>query len=101
MDKRTRAAKEAELKALQDELAGADADDDVEVWVKDEKGRQTQLRGGHAKKWLKNLGLDDDDDQGDGTDPEGPDDDDTDPEPPKTKMRDRFFAPAGTTPKAS
>jgi hypothetical protein len=44
--------------------------DDVELWVKDQNGRETKLTGSYAKKWLKNLGLEDDEPQGDEGDPE-------------------------------
>lgn len=61
----------AEQQRQLDELTAlADAPDgDVEeLYVKDEKGRETRLTGAHATKWLKNLGLVDDDDAGDAGD---------------------------------
>jgi hypothetical protein len=48
----------AELQAL------AEApDDELELYVKDERGRETRLTGSHAQKWLKTLGLGDDDEE--------------------------------------
>lgn len=66
-----------EIQAQIDQLtAQLDQDDDTELWVKDEKGRETKLTGAYAKKWLKNLGLEDDpepegegDEGGEGADP--------------------------------
>jgi hypothetical protein len=64
----------AQIAALQAEL---DADDagSVELWVKDEHGRETKLTGDMAKRWLKKLGLDDEPDPagdgGDGGDGQG------------------------------
>ena len=51
------AAQLAELQAL----AEAPDDPELELYVKDENGRETRLTGSHAQKWLKNLGLGDDD----------------------------------------
>lgn len=61
---------EAQIAALQQQL---EADDGLTLVVEDERGRKTHLSGPHAKRWLKNLGLDDDEGaapEGDG-DPEG------------------------------
>lgn len=70
-----RAELEAELAALD----AADADD-VELWVRKD-GVETKLTGGHAKKWLENLGFTDD---GDGDDEDGDEDgDEEDPAPAK------------------
>jgi hypothetical protein len=63
---RSRDEIQQQIAALQAELDGGD---DLELWVKDEKGRETRLTGAHAKRWLAKLGLDDDggdQDQGDG-----------------------------------
>jgi hypothetical protein len=49
-----------ELESAPDDAGGGD----VELWVKDEHGRETKLTGAHAKKWLKNLGLEDDEPAG-------------------------------------
>lgn len=51
----------------------------LELWVKDEKGRQVQLTGTRARKFLAQLGLDDD--EQDPTDP-GEGDADADPADP-------------------
>jgi hypothetical protein len=45
------AATLAELERLRDAQDG----DDVEVYVRDEKGRETRLTGAHAQRWLTNL----------------------------------------------
>ena len=83
MPKTSRADIEAQIEALQNQLA---ADDGRELVVEDEKGRKTTLRGADARRWLTRLGLDDDDDQGDDDDGE-----EQDPPPPKNKLRARFF----------
>ena len=66
-----RADIEAQIAELQKQLETED--DGTELWVRDERGRETKLTGAYAKKWLKNLGLDDDEpdpaDGGDGADP--------------------------------
>lgn len=49
----------AELKALEEA-----PDDDFDLVVRDKEGRETRLTGKHAQKWLRNLGLDDDDETG-------------------------------------
>jgi hypothetical protein len=57
----TKAEIQAQIDALtkQMETAGDDGAES-ELWVKDDKGRETRLTGAHAKKWLRNLGLEDD-----------------------------------------
>lgn len=51
---------QAQIDALTKQLdAAGDDGAGTELWVKDEKGRETRLTGAHAKKWLKNLGLED------------------------------------------
>lgn len=82
--------KEARRAALQAEMDALDTDDDVEVHVRDEKGRTTILRGSHGKRWLKNLGLDDDEEAGD-VDDEDQGDEDEDPAPAKRTVRSRMF----------
>jgi hypothetical protein len=64
----TRKEIETQIADLQKQLdaAPADSGDEVELWVRDDKGRETKLTGPHAKRWLKNLGLEDDEPQGDG-----------------------------------
>jgi hypothetical protein len=55
---------QAQIAALQKQLEAADGGD--ELWVKDPKtGHETKLTGAHAQKWLRRLGLDDDEDTGD------------------------------------
>lgn len=72
---------QAQIDALTAQLDTADDDGaETELWVKDEKGRETRLTGAHAKKWLKNLGLEDDEPEaGDGA--EGGDPGQQDPPP--------------------
>jgi hypothetical protein len=57
----TKAEIQAQIDALTAQL-GAAGDDgaDTELWVRDEKGRETRLTGENAKKWLRSLGLEDD-----------------------------------------
>jgi hypothetical protein len=43
----------AELQAIAD----APDDNDVEIYVRDERGRETRLTGSYAQRWLHNLGL--------------------------------------------
>jgi hypothetical protein len=62
-----RADIEAQIAALQQQLEAEG--DDTELWVRDEKGRETKLTGALAKRWLKTLGLEDEPDPaGDGGD---------------------------------
>jgi hypothetical protein len=50
---------QAQIAQLQKQLEAADGGD--ELWVRDPKtGHETKLTGTHAQKWLKRLGLDDD-----------------------------------------
>jgi hypothetical protein len=75
MAKPSRDEIQAQIDALTAQL---NDDDDVELWVKDEKGRETKLTGAYAKKWLKSLGLEDDEPQGgdgDGSDGSEPPED--------------------------
>lgn len=74
----TRQEIEAQIQALQKELEGAD--DGTELWIEDEKGRKTKLTGPHAKRWLRNLGLDDDEAPADGSG-DGAEGDQQDPPP--------------------
>lgn len=69
MAKQTREELQAALDAL-------NAEDNTELWVEDEKGRKTKLTGEHAKKWLRNLGLSDDDES-------DQEETEADPEPPR------------------
>lgn len=64
---------QAQIDALTAQLDTADDDGkETELWVKDAQGRETRLTGAHAKKWLKNLGLEDDAPEGgDGADDGG------------------------------
>jgi hypothetical protein len=56
---------QAQIDALTKQLDTAGDDGaETELWVKDEKGRETRLTGAHAKRWLKNLGLEDDASEG-------------------------------------
>jgi hypothetical protein len=64
------AAMLAELQALAD----APDEEPLELYVKDEKGRETRLTGSHAQQWLKNLGLGDDEPEGAGDDDKDGDD---------------------------
>lgn len=60
---------------LQAQIDALDAEDNVEVWVEDDRGRKTKLTGGHARKWLRNLGLEDeepDDEEGTETEQQDP-----------------------------
>lgn len=82
----SRAEKQAQIEALQAELA-AEADD-VELWVEHE-GKKTQLKGAHARRWLKQLGLADEEPAAEGEPA------DEDPTPPKTKLSERFFESKG------
>lgn len=75
-----RADIEAQIAALQKQLE--DDDEGTELWVRDEKGRETKLTGAHAKKWLRQLGLEDDEEPQDGTEAEGPDGGDGQQDPP-------------------
>jgi len=53
---------QAQIAELQKQLESAD--DGTELWVKDLKsGHETKLTGVHARKWLKRLGLDDEEGQ--------------------------------------
>jgi hypothetical protein len=68
----TKSEIQKQIEALNKQLETADDDgDSTELWVKDAQGRETRLTGAHAKKWLKNLGLEDDESQGDGADGDG------------------------------
>lgn len=69
----TKAEIQAQIEELTKSLDSADDGDEVELWVKDEKGRETKLTGAYAKKWLKALGLEDDEPPADGQDPDGGD----------------------------
>jgi hypothetical protein len=69
---------QAQIDALTKQLQ--DDDEGTELWVKDEKGRETKLTGAYARKWLRNLGLEDDEPQGDGQGDE-PDPAQADPPP--------------------
>jgi hypothetical protein len=51
---------QSQIDALTAQLDSADPDEDTELWVRDEKGRETRLTGSNAQKWLKGLGLVDD-----------------------------------------
>lgn len=62
---------------LQAQLAELDAEETVELRVKDERGRETTLTGAHAKKWLRQLGLEDDEAQ----DEAGDEEEEQDPKP--------------------
>jgi len=59
---------EAQLAEMQAELDGLD-DDEYEVWIKDDGGRESKVTGRHAKTWLQKLGVVDPD-----PDPAGEDD---------------------------
>lgn len=81
----------AELQAL----AEAPDEDNLELYVKDEKGRETRLTGSHAQRWLKNLGLGDDgdesgDDDGKGDEGDGAGDGGKGDEPP-AKQPPKWF----------
>lgn len=67
------AADKAAIQAQIDQLtAQLNDDSDLELWVKDSAGRETKLTGAHAKRWLKQLGLEDDPPEGsEGDPPEG------------------------------
>jgi hypothetical protein len=55
---------QAQIAALQKQLEAADGGD--ELWVRDPKtGHETKLTGAHAQKWLRRLGLDDEEPEGD------------------------------------
>lgn len=77
MPPRRRDEIQAQIDALTAELDSSD--DGTELWVKDAQGRETKLTGAHAKKWLKQLGLEDDEAQDDGA--EGGDGEGQDPPP--------------------
>jgi hypothetical protein len=92
LGRRTDLAKQiAELQKQHDE-APDDDDDDLEIGV-ERDGQRVVLRGRHARKVMRRLGLDDDDPKGKG-DGQGDDDDpddgkgDKDPEP---KTGHRYF----------
>lgn len=49
---------EAQMAALQEQLAAAEDDDDYEVWIKNDKGHETRVPSKKAGGWLKdNFGI--------------------------------------------
>lgn len=74
-------------------LADAPDDDEFDLVVRDEKGRETRLTGKHAQKWLKNLGLGDDDEpEGDkAADDDKPEDDEPEGDKTPANKAPRWF----------